>query len=287
MIIKSMSRKKARFLPLLRYINKGEQRKNQAIFHHLQQDQDDIKTIAHELSVNARYAKSRKNGVQGYHEILSLPPTPRDYQEKLPEILADLAQKYLQLRVPKGLGYAKAHLDTDYPHIHFCISANNYRQRQKHRLSKAQFNQVKQRIRAYIREKYPEFKPQTHEKNPHKTRNKRHRKNHGQTIKETLSQKISAVFWSEKSLTPVLASLESSGIVMYHRGNQTLYGVSYRGKKYRLKTLGLRELVDHRIKQWKQMKKRLAQLEKIQEKKERIREKEQEKEQTRRESRTL
>jgi hypothetical protein len=50
--------------------------------------------------------------------------------------------------------------------------------------------------------------------------------------------------------------------------------VKYGGKKYRLKTLGIRELVDDRVKQWKTTEKRLGELEKIQEQKEQIREKE-------------
>jgi len=287
MIIKSMSRKSADFLSLLRYINKDQQQKNKAIFHHLHSHQDDIEKISQEFLENAQYAKYRSNGVYCYHEILSLPHLPRSYQEKFPEILEDLAREYLNLRVPNGLGYAKAHLDTKHPHIHFCLSANNYRQRNKHRLSKTQFKQVKQRIRAYIREKYPELEPPQKEKYPPINRTQSHKKNHGQTIKEKLSQKISDTFLSEKSLEPVLVTLNSSGIVIYHRGTQQLYGVTYGGKKYRLKTLGIRNLVDERIKQWKRTKKRLKELGRIREQKEQIREKEKEQAQEQRQIREI
>lgn len=281
MIIKSMSRKTADFLQLLSYINKETQQKNQAIFHHLRSDRDDIAKISQEFIANAHAVKYRTNGVQCYHEILSLPHYPKRDQEKFPEILADLAQQYLSLRVPDGLAYAKAHLDTDHPHIHFCISANNVRQRNKHRLSKAQFNQVKQQIRAYIREKFPELAPKQKEKYLHKSREKSHKKNHGQTIKSELSQKISDIFLSEKSLEPVLTGLNNSGIAIYSRGTQWLYGAEFRGKKYRLKTLGIRDLVDERVNQWKITRKRLGELENIQEQKEKIREKEQEREEQR------
>ncbi len=287
MIIKSMSRKSADFLQLLGYINKQDQQKNKAIFHNLESPHDDINAIYQEFFKNSTFSKKIINGVQCYHEILSLPQIPRSYQEKFPEILDDLAQKYLNLRIPNGLGYAKAHLDTDYPHIHFCLSANNYRKRNKNRLSKGEFNQVKQRIRAYIREKYPELEPQQKEKYQQIIRPKSHRKNHGQTIKEQLSQKISDIFLSEKSLEPVLEGLKISGIAIYHRGTQKLYGVKYGGKKYRLKTLGIRALVDNRVKQWKTTEKRLGELEKIQEQKEQIREKEKEQEQAQRLAREL
>jgi len=280
MIIKSMSRKSTDFLQLLSYINKGEQVKNQAIFHHLRSDQDDIKKIAQEFTDNTRGVKYRTNGVQCYHEILSLPHYPRN-QEKFPEILADLAQQYLNLRVPDGLAYAKAHLDTEHPHIHFCISANNIRQRNKHRLSKTDFNQVKQQIRAYIREKFPELLPYQKEKPLHKRQEKSHPKNHGQTIKLELSQTISTIFLSENSLEPVLTGLNNSGIVIYARGSQRLYGAKFRGKKYRLKTLGLHDFVNDRVKQWETTKNRLNELEKIQRQKEQLREKEQEREEQR------
>jgi len=287
MIIKSMSRKSPDFLQLLSYINKEDQQKNKAIFHNLVSHTDDIKAISQEFLENSAFSKKIINGVQCYHEILSLPQIPRSYQEKFPEILDDLAKTYLNLRVPNGLGYAKAHLDTEHPHIHFCISANNYRQRNKHRLSKADFNQVKQRIKAYIREKFPELEPKQKEKYQQINRTKSHKKNHGQTTKEQLSQKISDIFLSEKSLEPVLEALNSSGIVIYHRGTKKLYGAKYGGKKYRLKTLGIRELVDERVKQWQRTKKRLAELEKIQEQKEQIREKEKEQEQAKKQAREI
>lgn len=266
-----MSRKKADFQQLLEYINKGKEQKNRPIFHNLKSDDDHIKMIAEEFEENAKYCPKRKNGVECYHEVLSLPKNISG--KNIPEILDNLARKYLKIRAPEALAYAKAHLDTDNPHIHFCISGNKLKQRTKNRLSKSDFNQIKRRLEKYKSQNFPELgQTKTERKIPPtpfikgETRKYRER---GQTIKETLSRKISEIFLSASSLSESLQSLRQYGLEPYKRGKQAIYGVKYQKKKYRMSTLGVRELIDSQTKIWTQTKQRLSELDRIRESKDR------------------
>ena len=274
MIIKSMSWKEGDFLQLLTYINKAKEKENTAIFHNLRTDPDDIAIIAQEFRENARYSPKRKNGVMCYHEILSLPGKmlPDAFS---PTMLEDLAREYLWLRAPNALGYAKLHLDTDHPHIHLCISANQIKQKAKNRLSRAAFSQVKERLKMYCREKYPALTPLL-SPNPKKSKKNRadsHQKQpHGHTIKADLAENILSVFATANHPADALSMLSASGIKMYQRGKDAFYGVTYQKKKYRLTTLGIKDNVKARIATWERTDQRLRELEAIEQAKEKRRE---------------
>lgn len=271
-----MSRKTGDFLQLLTYINKGKERENHAIFHNLRTDPDDINIIAQEFSENARYSPQRKNGVICYHEILSF--SGENFGKNSPEILEDLAREYLQLRAPDALGYAKLHRDTDHPHIHFCISGNQIKQKVKNRLSRAEFGKVKIRLSQYVKAKYPElarqeilFSPASKKKQKARS-DKTLTRQPGQTIKAELSQKILGIFAMSKNKTEARSRLSDSGIEIYQRGQSALYGVTYEGKKYRFSTLGIKEKVKDRVEVWQRIEKRLQQLKTIEQAKEKTQE---------------
>ena len=269
MIIKSISWKQGaranHFTTLLNYINKGVEGLNTPIFHNLKSATDDRSLIAEEFAQNAGYSPKRKNGVLCYHEVLS-------FQGSHPaEKLENIAQEYLRLRAPNALAYAKLHRDTDNPHIHFCISANQIKQKAKNRMSRAEFERVKTTLREYVKVRYPEILPVQ----PQKTvlnNQKKLRPKHppGQTIKSDLSEKILQSFESTQTPTDALKLLAGSGIEMYQRGREAFYGVVYRGKKYRLSTLGVKDGVTQRLTLWKQTTLRLQKLKSIQQAKETI-----------------
>ncbi len=270
MIIKSMSRKTKSFQQLLEYINKEDERKNKAILHNFITNTDDLEQITQAFLENAEYMPKRKNGITLYHEVISLPKS-----EKIsPEILEDLAREYLQVRAPEALGYAKAHLDTDNPHIHFCISGNKIKQKIQNRLSRTAFSRVKQTLEIYKTKNYPELEKTSQRKIPSSPFIKgelRKNKERGQRTKKMLSEKISGIFLSARSLSDSLQRLKDAELEPYSRGKIDLYGVKYQGKKYRLSTLGVRELVDNRIDQIQGIKNRLSELNKIIQSKDRSR----------------
>jgi len=258
MIIKSMSRKTDNFFQLLDYINKGSEKDNSPIFHNLKTDEDDLEKITHELKENARYAPRRKNGVVCYHEILSFPALDR--APITPAILEDFARVYLQRRAPTALGYAKAHWDTQHPHIHFCISGNHIKQRTKNRLSRAEFDQVKQDLEQYRAKYYPQL---LFAKEPTQDR-----KTNKPEKQQLLADKIVEIFTDVSHLSEGLAHLAKAHIKPYQRGKTVFYGVIFEGKKYRLSTLGIREWVHDRVKHWEKVEERLRALDAIRQAKE-------------------
>ncbi len=104
----------------------------------------DIVNIADEFLQNSRLANQRKNGVLIYHEVISFSP---EENEKISDVmLLDVAEEYLKLRAPAALAYAKVHRDTENPHVHIVISSNNKQSRQKIRISKTEFRNIKQEM---------------------------------------------------------------------------------------------------------------------------------------------
>lgn len=255
-----MSRKTGDFLSLLRYINKAEQQSNTAILHNLKSDDDDLLLIAEEFQENATYVPKRKNGVICYHEIISLPA----HTTYPPELWEEIARKYLWLRAPDAIGYAKLHNDTAHPHIHFCISGNHLKQHTKNRLSRQEFQQVKQKIRIYFREKYPHLSlPKLSPKTSFHQQNLSPKAHEKQPIKATLSQKILDVFSQSKNLKEALFLLEKDHIVVYQRGKNLCYGVIFQGKKYRLSTLGIQPVIKEKQATWSKIEKRMLSLKAI------------------------
>ena len=145
MMIKSMTRKTVSFGQLLDYFSAPE-KTGSALLHNLLNRQDDLAAIRREFNSNAQLLPPRKNGNVLYHEILSFgggdkPALTRTVQE-------DLTRRYLDLRAPYALAYAKAHYNTDCPHVHLLISANNIGAKQRLRLSKQRFRQIQREPRA-------------------------------------------------------------------------------------------------------------------------------------------
>jgi hypothetical protein len=73
------------------------------------------------------------------------------------EMLADLGQKYLELRGNTGVALAAWHQDREHLHLHACASRLHYRTGKSFTLSKAQLQQVKVQFQEYHKTKYPEL----------------------------------------------------------------------------------------------------------------------------------
>ena len=81
-----------------------------------------------------------------------------DRERVTPAILEDLTRRYLELRAPYALGYARAHLDTDSPHVHIVLSANNVDSSKRLRLSSPRFAAIKRDIERQQLAVYPELR---------------------------------------------------------------------------------------------------------------------------------
>lgn len=154
MLVKSMARKSPSFAQLLQYINAPEQ-KGEPWLQNFRTTTPDFDHLHGELLANARLLAKRKNGNILYHEVMSF--SRFDRSQITTAMLEDLTRHHLSLRAPYALAYARAHLDTDHPHVHILLSANNVGSSRRLRLTKAQFRQIHAALEAYQRERYPEL----------------------------------------------------------------------------------------------------------------------------------
>ncbi|KAA3625757.1 MAG: hypothetical protein DWQ02_21160 [Bacteroidetes bacterium] len=159
-LVEYISEKENSFNQLLGYINKEDDKNFQSLtfLHNISGiPENDIAGITQAFQNNDSFRRQRKNGVVQYHEIISFSPKDREILEKDPDILLDMARKYLDWRAPNSLAIARPHFDTDHIHIHIMISGNQYMSRETSRVSQTEFNQIKQKLHEYQLEQYPEL----------------------------------------------------------------------------------------------------------------------------------
>jgi hypothetical protein len=276
MVIKSMSRKSPTFFQLIAYISREGRAEGPPVLHNLNADGQDPNKINRAFMQNAKGCPPRKNGVVLYHEILSL--SPEDRPCATPEILAELAERYLSLRAPRAMAYGRVHFDQN-PHIHLIISGNLRGQAKKLRLSRQAFSSVKRELEAYQKQHYPELsrsivfdnaKEKAREvKEKKEASGKMIRKPSEQERKKRLVKQGRGVPSQKKSLRRhVIEALTGAGspeiftarlaqrnIRLYERGGR-LAGIVENGKKYRFRTLDLEETLRKAQTRWEQVPKR-------------------------------
>lgn len=252
MVVKSLSRRRANFGDLLRYINRppASQLGKTAVLFNLPPT-DDIRSIERAFIANCQ-PPIRRDEVKMYHEILSIAATDREWVTE--EMLNDLARQYLSTRAPDCLAYARAQFDTKNPHIHIMISAHRL-DGSKVRLSKFQFGNAKRQLERYQQERYPELEhslvqtgkqERTHAATIHTTsaeaeriRRERMQGKATPTRKEQIRDQVRDIFIRSRTDAELIESFSSTGFVPYVRGQAPGVIEMATGRKYRLKTLGL------------------------------------------------
>ncbi len=276
-----MPRKTPSFGQLLAYIAMTEQ-PGTTLGHNLAADTDDFGAVHREFLDNYRYLPVRKNGNVLYHEILSF--SDLDQPKVTPEVLEDLTRRYLDLRAPYALAYAKAHLETECPHMHIMISANLRDSHRRLSLSKKEFSKVKRDLEQYQRDRFPFLEhsvvfervlPGRPEKGTglRKGRNESERDrrltNQGlrePSQKEQVRDLVAQQLTVARSGKAFFLRLKTFGLQLYRRGKtvavQDLVGRqgSGVGRRYRLKTLGLKDAFQKALQQWRAAPKRLMAL---------------------------
>lgn len=155
MLIKSMSRKTPSFAQLHDYIMRGNKTGPPLVIHNAPENASDRSGRLKAFFDNERSIKLRKNGVRVFHEVLSF------HAEDAPALTKDAIQKlteyYLQLRAPHALAIAEPHFDTENPHIHVMISANELNSNKRVRVSKREFGDIKTAVEQLQLELYPKL----------------------------------------------------------------------------------------------------------------------------------
>lgn len=264
MVIKSMARKTVSFGQLLAYFNAPENA-GPALLHNLRCREDDPDAIRAEFLSNAHRLPPRKNGNVLYHEILSF--GEGDQLGLTAAMLEDLTRHYLELRAPYALAYAKAHFDTECPHVHILISANNVDSLRRMRLSKRRFQAIQREVELYQRERYPTLQhsqaQDRHQRGVHATRAEQERRRRGEKApsrKEEIRDLIAGSLSVAASGTDCYRRLLESGLKLYRRGKSVGVEDLNGGRRYRLKTLGLAASFEHALQTWQQLPERLGTL---------------------------
>ena len=158
MYIKTLRWKVKGFGHLLDYVdrdtredeNEKRVRPSFRILHNLRPS--NLSGVAEQFRANDEFRRIRKNGVTVYHEVLSIHPLDR--HPATPEILEDLARKYIELRCPDALVFAAPHFDTDHAHVQLCISGTEFRSPKTLRMNNQAFRNIRNEFEAYQREHY-------------------------------------------------------------------------------------------------------------------------------------
>ena len=269
MIVKSLPRKTRSFGQLLRYINASAET-GRALLHNLRSTPDDLAAIEAELLDNSRLLSPRKNGNYLYHEILSFGVGDRELVTAA--MLEDVARAYLELRAPYALAYARAHWETSNSHIHLLISANNVGSSKRLRLSRQEFQQIKRQLERHQRERYPQLehsvvfdrpkrrhRPARQQGRKESERERRLQKSGSRSLsrKEELQSLLQTEMATAISGEDFYRRLQAQGLRLYRRGRSVAVEDTSKGRKYRLRTLGLAETFDQAMVQWRGMTRRL------------------------------
>jgi len=153
MIIKSLSRKKPSFEQLYDYMLNGADDKEILITRNLLK-YNDKESVINQFDKNYNLLTKRKNTNALYHEIISLPHQKNMDIKKQKEIIQDLANQYLDNRTNNNLCFGVIHEEKEHLHCHLMISSNAKGSYTRHRLARAEFNEIRREVERYKLEKF-------------------------------------------------------------------------------------------------------------------------------------
>ncbi len=211
------------------------------ILHNLEGEDIDDWVHAFEENEGDRTHR-RKNNVILTHEILSWHPD--DTPNLTLEAIEDMARQYIQERNPNGLYVGAIHLSQNHYHVHFCVSGVEYRSGKAMRLSKKEFHETKSNTQAYQKQQYPELSNSLvshgNAKTPQLSDREywRSRQTGEPSTKELVFQLVKEVQDKATSIEELESLLQKAEVELYRR-NGKVQGVIFKGRKYRLKRLGI------------------------------------------------
>ncbi len=234
-----MGRKDAGYRQLVRYVHQ-EKEKQTPLFvytHNMGNTKsDDIQSqIERFKKQHQLQQKNRHQKVQMYHEIISFPKHLKPQLQKSPEQVLDVVQRYLNLRGSDGIGVVSVHQDRENIHAHVVLSGTKKGTSQSMRITKKEFAEVKEQLREYVRERFPQW-DMTFEKSRSMTDGEVQMRKRGQKPdKERVREAVLAHL--ENGKEGFEKRLEKDHEVKTYQRNGRTYGVTYKGRKYRFKTL--------------------------------------------------
>ncbi len=243
MIVKSMGRKSSSsFTDLLTYITRDDAvikdaKGNPFLIRHnvISKQATGIIKEFENNEANRRFQRKGKNYC--YHDIIAF--TAADTQKLTSEILEDLARTYIHLRNENSLAIAAIHDDKSHQHIHIMLSGVEAETGKAIRVSKKEYQAIKEKLQEYQIEKYPELvsivnhahsleRNQTDKEFQVKARE-------GISRKEEIKQILANAYEQSYSSKEFYEKITENGLTTYERGGQM--GIED-NRNYRLSTLG-------------------------------------------------
>lgn len=187
--------------------------------------------------------RKRVDSVYLTHEIISFHKD--DAKNITLDILEDIARQYINLRGANGVFLCTPHFDRSNYHLHFAVSALEFKTGKGMRLSKTDLSSLKQRMQQYQIEKYPELNNSiVNHGNPEKKtlaisdkEFQLKRRTGLNTNKESLIGLLKTSYKQAHSQEDFLCRIKESGVSTYFR-NGKLTGVIHNNQKHRLGRLG-------------------------------------------------
>jgi hypothetical protein len=245
MIIKSMSRATASFEQIIDYVERHKQDSKHRLYYNIFSREKEA--IKEEFEKNSKHVKTRKNGVYMYHEVLSLEESYKLSREKQKELLREVALEYIKSRAEKNIAYGILHDEKDrHLHYHLVFSSNEFGKSKKTRLSKKEFNEVKQGLEKWVLEKYPELgqkktmqTKRTENKLSSKGGEMKRRTKQSPPQRERVKNELKNIFRSSRDKQEFFNKLEKSKLEIYVRGKAIGFKDLETGRNHRVNTLGL------------------------------------------------
>ncbi len=237
-IVKVLARHSPSYRSLLQYIL-NESKADQVFTHNLRSET--IHGYVNEFIENESFRKhSRSDQVYLTHEILSFNAN-EEARHITNEMLQDIAQEYIRLRGQQGVMLGAVHKDKDHIHIHFCVSALEFRTGKSFGLSKAALRDLKIQLQDFHRVKYPEISqsfPQHGMGKPYlkdRAWQAQHREERSQ-LKERLIATVRNCFEKAATRQQFLELLRDNDLHHYERSGSPA-GIKYEGMKFRFSRL--------------------------------------------------
>lgn len=232
----------------------------EVIFHNIR-SRTLPKIIAEYKQLEKRRIRTMKSPVVINHIVLSW--GIEDSQYLSDDAIKDMANEFIRLRGITNMYCGAIHRDKQ-AHIHLCMSSLSLNFK-SNRISKKKFADIKDKLTLYQKEMYPDLQ---HSLPLHGAKQKGLQreitKNTGRKplIKDTLSCDIRQLIEANSKSVKLETLLTSKGYTPYLRGiERRLTGIIYKGKKYRLKTLGI--IITPYLAQAKKIEERILKLKSI------------------------
>lgn len=194
------------------------------------------------LENEERRIHQRRNNTVVSHVILAF--SREDTPNISKAILQDIGKEYIRLFNPRSMCVVVPHYDKAHIHLHFCFSGIEYMTGKTMRISRQEFQKLKDDVQIYQRKRYPELYHSI--VNHHSTNqrglnerdgayyaNKKNRK----TRKEKIRSLVREAFESSGTVQELTTALQANNMKVYYRNNK-LSGIVYKNRNYRLGRLG-------------------------------------------------